>query len=85
MVDVSSESQAGHVDADERQAGAALDAICDTAGCAGKLDGTTIKVTSSGTPGGEQLPPLVFIALDQVAVPDVFREIRRRRRGHSRH
>ena len=53
----------------------ALDAICDTAACAWKLDGTTIKVTSSGTPAASGLPPLVSVALDQVAVPDVFRAI----------
>src|SRR6476646_2412977 len=33
----------------------ALDAICDTAACAWKLDGTTIKVTSSGTPAASGL------------------------------
>ena len=53
----------------------ALDAICDTAACAWKLDGTTIKVTSSGTPAVSGLPPLVSLALDEVAVPDVFRAI----------
>ena len=53
----------------------ALDAICDTAACAWKLDGTTIKVTSSGTPAASGLPPLVSVALDEVAVPDVFRAI----------
>ena len=53
----------------------ALDAICDTAACAWKLDGTTIKVTWSGTPAASGLPPLVSVALDQVAVPEVFRAI----------
>jgi len=53
----------------------ALDAICDTAACAWKLDGTTIKVTSSGTSAASGLPPLVSVALDQVAVPEVFRAI----------
>lgn len=53
----------------------ALDAICDTAACVWKLDGTTIKVTSSGTPAASGLPPLVSLALDEVAVPDVFRAI----------
>ena len=53
----------------------ALDAICDTAACAWKLDGTTIKVTSSGTSAATGLPPLVSLALDEVAVPDVFRAI----------
>jgi len=55
--------------------GTALDAICDTAACAWKLDGTTIKVTSSGKSAASGLPPLVSVALDQVAVPDVFRAI----------
>ena len=53
----------------------ALDAICDTAACAWKLDGTAIKVTSSGTPAASGLPPLVSVALDEVAVPEVFRAI----------
>jgi hypothetical protein len=53
----------------------ALDAICDTAACAWKLDGATLKVTSSGTPAASGLPALVSIALDEVAVPDVFRAI----------
>lgn len=53
----------------------ALDAICDTAACGWKLDGTTIKVTSTGTSAASGLPPLVSLALDEVAVPDVFRAI----------
>ena len=53
----------------------ALDAICDTAECTWKLDGTTIKVTSNGTPAASGLPPLVSVALEEVAVPDVFRAI----------
>ena len=53
----------------------ALDAICDTAACAWKLDGTTITVTPSGTSAASGLPPLVSLALDEVAVPDVFRAI----------
>lgn len=53
----------------------ALEAICDTAACAWQLDGTTIRVTSSGTSAASGLPPLISIALDEVAVPDVFRAI----------
>jgi hypothetical protein len=53
----------------------ALDAICDTAACAWKLDGTTIKVTSSGASPASGLPPVVSVALDQVPVPDVFHAI----------
>jgi hypothetical protein len=53
----------------------ALDAICDTAACAWKLDGTTITVTSSGPSASSGLPPLVSVALDEVAVSDVFRAI----------
>ena len=53
----------------------ALDAICDTAECAWRLDGTTIKVTASGTPAASGLPPLVSVALEEVAVPEVFRAI----------
>lgn len=53
----------------------ALDAICDTAACAWKLDGTAIKVTSIGTSAAGELPPMVSLALDEVAVPDVFRAI----------
>jgi hypothetical protein len=53
----------------------ALDAICDTAACAWRLDGTTINVTSSGTSAASGLPPLVSVALDEVAAPDVFRAI----------
>src|SRR5687768_6917532 len=36
----------------------ALDAICDTAACAWKLDGTTITVTSTGPSASGGLPPL---------------------------
>jgi len=53
----------------------ALDAICDTAACTWKLDGTTIKVTSSGPSAVTGLPPMVSVTLDQVAVPDVFRAV----------
>ena len=53
----------------------ALDAICDTAACAWKLDGTTIIVRSSGTSVASGLPPLVSLALDEVAMSDVFRAI----------
>jgi hypothetical protein len=53
----------------------ALDVICDTAACTWKLDGTTIKVTSSGTSALTGLPPMVSVTLDQVAVPDVFRAV----------
>ena len=57
----------------------ALDAICDNAACTWRLEGTTIKVaaaggTNSDTSGGT-LPPIVSIALEEVAVPDVFRAI----------
>jgi hypothetical protein len=53
----------------------ALDAICDTAACAWRLEGATIKVTSSGAPAASGLPLLVSLSLDEVAVPDVFRAI----------
>jgi hypothetical protein len=53
----------------------ALDAICDTAECTWKLDGTTIKLASTGMPAATGLPPLVSVALEEVAVPDVFRAI----------
>ena len=57
----------------------ALDAICDNASCTWRLEGTTIKVaaaagTNSDTAGGT-LPPIVSIALEDVAAPDVFRAI----------
>lgn len=53
----------------------ALDAICDTAACAWKLDGTTITVTSSGASVASGLPPVVSLSLEAVAVPDVFRAL----------
>jgi hypothetical protein len=53
----------------------ALDAICDTAACSWRLEGTTIKVTPSGTSAASSLPPLVSLALEEVAVADVFRAL----------
>jgi hypothetical protein len=53
----------------------AFDAICDTASCTWRLEGTTVKVgsTARATPGG--LPPSVSLALDQVVPSDVFRAL----------
>jgi hypothetical protein len=54
----------------------ALDAICDTAACTWRLEGTTIKVVAAG--GNESmsaLPATVSIALDEVPVRDFFHAI----------
>lgn len=54
----------------------ALDAICDTASCTWRLEGTTLKVASAAAPpGGSSLPPMVSIAVEEVSVRDVFRAI----------
>ena len=53
----------------------AFDAICDTASCTWRLEGTTVKVgaTATATPGG--LPSTVSLALDQVPPSEVFRAL----------
>ena len=53
----------------------AFDAICDTASCTWRLEGTTVKLASVKTvaPGG--LPPTVSLALDQVVPSEVFRAL----------
>ena len=54
----------------------ALDAICDTAACSWRLDGTILKVAPAGTANTTaQLPPTISIEADQVAVKEVFRAI----------
>lgn len=54
----------------------ALDAICDTAGCAWQLEGSTLKVAATGGPQvAHSLPPTVSVALEEVSVRDVFRAI----------
>ena len=56
----------------------ALDAICDTASCTWRLEGTTLRVASAaGLPAGTagQLPPTVSIAVEGVSVPEFFRAI----------
>ena len=53
----------------------ALDAICDTAACGWRRDGTTVRITAAENHPGSGLPPTVSIALKDVAVPDVFRAL----------
>jgi hypothetical protein len=54
----------------------ALDAICDTASCTWRLDGTIIKVAAAGSlKTAPTLPATVSIELEQVPVPDVFRAL----------
>lgn len=53
----------------------ALDAICDTAGCTWRLEGTTLTLEALGSPAAGGLPSTVSIALEQVPVRDVFRAI----------
>ena len=54
----------------------ALDAICDTAGCAWRLDGTTLRLEAvAAAPTARGLPPTVSVALEEVSVRDVFRAI----------
>jgi hypothetical protein len=54
----------------------ALDAICDTASCTWRLDGTIIKVAAAGSlKTAATLPATVSIELEQVPVPDVFRAL----------
>lgn len=54
----------------------ALDAICDTASCTWRLEGTTIKLASTGTPGAAgQLPPTVSITANDMSVTEFFRAI----------
>ena len=53
----------------------AFDAICDTASCTWRLEGTTVKVGSTATATSGGLPPAVSLALDQVAPSEVFRAL----------
>jgi hypothetical protein len=54
----------------------ALDAICDTAGCTWRLEGTTVKLEAvAGAPPAGGLPSTVSVALEEVSVRDVFRAI----------
>jgi hypothetical protein len=54
----------------------ALDAICDTAGCAWRLEGTTLRLEAvAAAPAARGLPPTVSIAVEEVSVRDVFRAI----------
>lgn len=54
----------------------ALDAICDTAGCAWRLEGTTLRLEAvAGAPPAAALPSTMSIALEDVSVRDVFRAI----------
>jgi hypothetical protein len=54
----------------------ALDAICDTGGCAWRLEGTTLKLEAvGGARAAGALPSTVSIALEDVSVRDVFRAI----------
>ena len=53
----------------------AFDAICDTASCTWRLEGTTVKVGSTATETPRGLPPTVSLALDQVVPSEVFRAL----------
>lgn len=54
----------------------AVDAICDTAGCTWRLEGTTLKLEAAGgAPPAGALPSTVSVALEEVSVRDVFRAI----------
>jgi hypothetical protein len=54
----------------------ALDAICDTASCTWRLEGTTLKLASAGASNAAgQLPPTVSIEVNDVPVREVFRAI----------
>jgi hypothetical protein len=52
----------------------ALDAICDTAACTWRLNGSTVTLSPAVVAAGE-LPPALSLSLDKVPVPDVFRAI----------
>jgi hypothetical protein len=53
----------------------AFDAICDTASCTWRLEGTTVKVGATATATSGGLPPTVSLVLDQVPPSEVFRAL----------